>query len=112
MEKNKPFFKYSDCSQRHIIIHSLYYIFLFYCYSLVEGGFTDLWLKNLNEDAESQNRKVKKTRKTYHCDLNVSRSQAKILENFANYVLKPKANNNIAKYTCKRLLKSITVLDR
>ena len=28
-----------------------------------------------------------------HCDLNVSRSQAKIDENFAHYVLKPKANN-------------------
>jgi len=28
-----------------------------------------------------------------HCDLKVSRSQAKIVENFANYFLKAKANN-------------------
>jgi len=37
--------------------------FVFSGYSLVEGGFTDLWLKNLNEEAESQNRKVKKHKK-------------------------------------------------
>ena len=28
-----------------------------------------------------------------HCDLKVSRSQAKIVENFANYFFKAKANN-------------------
>ena len=32
-----------------------------------------------------------------HCDLKVSRSLAKIFENFANYFLKTKANNKFFK---------------
>ena len=48
--------------------------------------------------------------KSVHCDLKVSRSQAKINENFANYFLKTKANNKcviVLKCTCKGLQKSI-----
>ena len=50
-----------------------------------------------------------------HCDLKVSRSQAKIDESFANYFLKTKANNKcfeVLKCTCKGLQKSISELDR
>ena len=42
------------------------------------------------------------------CDLKVSRSQAKIDENFANYFLKTKANNKC----CIRLQKRISELER
>ena len=48
-----------------------------------------------------------------HCGLKVSRSQAKIDENFANYFLKTKANNKcfiVLKCTCKGLQKSISEL--
>ena len=41
-----------------------------------------------------------------HCDLKISRSQAKINENFANYFLQTKANNKcfiVLKCTCKGL---------
>ena len=50
-----------------------------------------------------------------HCDLKVSRSHAKIYENFANYFLKTKANNKyfiVLKCTCKELQKSISKLER
>ena len=49
------------------------------------------------------------------CDLNVSRSQAGIDENFANYFLKTKANNwclIVLKCTCKGLKKSISELEQ
>ena len=52
---------------------------------------------------------------TPHCGLKVSRSQAKIYENFANYFLKTKANNKcfiVLKCTCKRLQKSKSELER
>ena len=45
-----------------------------------------------------------------HCDLKVSRSHAKIYENFANYFLKTKANNKcfiVLKCTYKGLQKSM-----
>ena len=48
-----------------------------------------------------------------HCDLKVSRSQAKIDENFANYFFKTKANNKcfiVLKCTCKGLQKRISEL--
>ena len=48
-----------------------------------------------------------------HCDLKVSRSHAKIYENFTNYFLKTKANNKyfiVLKCTCKGLQKSINEL--
>ena len=51
-------------------------------------------------------------KESWHCDLKVSSSQAKINENFANYFLKPKANNKcliVLKCTCKGLQKSISV---
>ena len=51
----------------------------------------------------------------YHCDLKVSRSQAKIYENFANYFLRTKANNMcfmVLKFKCKGLQKSKTELER
>ena len=50
-----------------------------------------------------------------HCDLKISRSQAKINENFANYFLQTKANNKcfiVLKCTCKELQKSISELER
>ena len=49
-----------------------------------------------------------------HCDLKVSRSQAKIDENFANYFFKTKANNCfiVLKCKCKGLQKSISELER
>ena len=45
-----------------------------------------------------------------HCDLKISMHKAIIDENFANYFLKPKANNKcfmLLKWTCKGLQKSI-----
>ena len=50
-----------------------------------------------------------------HCGLKVSRSQAKIYENFAIYFLKTKANNKCfsgLKCTRKGLQKSISELER
>ena len=50
-----------------------------------------------------------------HCDLKVLSSQAKIDENFANYFLKTKANNEcfiVLKFICKGLQKSISELER
>ena len=49
-----------------------------------------------------------------HYDLKVSRSQAKIDENFANYFLKTKANKCfiVLKITCIGLQKSIIELER
>ena len=50
-----------------------------------------------------------------HWDLQVSNSQAKFYENFANYFLKIKANNKcftVLKCTCKGLQKSISELER
>ena len=52
---------------------------------------------------------------TSHCDLKVSRSQAKIDENFANYFLKTKANKKCFKWlkcTCTGLQKSFSELER
>ena len=49
-----------------------------------------------------------------HCDLKVSRSQAKINESFANYFVKIKANNKlfiVLISTCKEQQKSISVLE-
>ena len=50
-----------------------------------------------------------------HCGLKVSRSQAKIYENFANYFLKTKANKKcviVLNCTCKGLQKGISELER
>ena len=50
-----------------------------------------------------------------HFNLNVSRSQAKIDKNFANYFFKTKANNKcfiVLKSTCEGLQKSIGEVER
>ena len=47
-----------------------------------------------------------------HCDLKVSRSQAKVDKNFANYFLTTKACNNCYNVKCKGIQKSMSELER
>ena len=84
------------------------------CYSINSGYIQSTLTVRLNK-IEKIGLSLLETLRSSHCDLKVSRSQAKIYESFANYFLKTKANNKcfiLVKCTCKELQKSISELER